>query len=136
MKIGTATLDFSKPHVLRNEREFRAAIREIDALLDADVARGSEAYNRLEFLSVLVAAYEDEHEPPMRETSPQELVLFALEQQGKTRSELVPLLGSKSLVSDFLNGKRDLSINQIRRLVSELRIPADLLLKPAVATRR
>lgn len=136
MKTGTATLDFSKPHVLRNEREYRAAIREIDALLDADVARGSEGYNRLEFLSVLVAAYEDEHEPPMPETSPQELVLFALEQQGKTRADLVPLLGSKSLVSDFLNGKRDLSINQIRRLVSELRIPADLLLKPAVATRR
>jgi HTH-type transcriptional regulator/antitoxin HigA len=88
----------------------------------------------LEFLSVLVAAYEDEHEPPMPETSPQEVVLFALEQQGKTRADLVPLLGSKSLVLEFLNGKRDLLLNQIRRLVSEFRIPADLLLKPSALT--
>ena len=132
--MGTTALDFRKPHVLRNEKEYRAAVREIDALLDADP--GSEAYDRLEFLSVLVAAYEDEHEPPMPKTSPQEVVLFALEQQGKTRPDLVPLLGSKSLVSDFLNGKRDLSVNQIRRLVSELRIPADLLLKPVARARR
>ena len=63
-------------------------------------------------------------------------VLFALEQQGKARADLVPLFGSKSLVSDFLNRKRDLSLNQIRRLVSELGIPADLLLKPATRARR
>src|SRR5438874_13380744 len=134
--MGTPALDFRKPHVLRNEKEYRAAVREIDALLDADPTPGSEAYDRLEFLSVLVAAYEDEHEPPMPKTSPQEVVLFALEQQGKTRPDLVPLLGSKSLVSDFLNGKRGLSVNQIRRLVSELRIPADLLLKPVARARR
>lgn len=136
MKTATAILDFSQPHVLRNEKEYRAAVREIDALLDADAAPGSKAYDRLEFLSVLVAAYEDEHEPPMPETSPQQAVLFALEQQDKTRRDLVLLLGSKSLVSDFLNGKRDLSVNQIRRLVSELGIPAELLLKPAALARR
>jgi HTH-type transcriptional regulator/antitoxin HigA len=132
--MGTPALDFRKPHVLRNEKEYRAAVREIDALLDADLAPGSDAYDRLEFLSVLAAAYEDEHEPPMPETSPQEVVLFALEQQGKTRADLVPLLGSKSLVLEFLNGKRDLLLNQIRRLVSEFRIPADLLLKPSALT--
>jgi HTH-type transcriptional regulator/antitoxin HigA len=136
VRVGTPTLDFRKPHLLRNEKEYRAAVREIDALLDAGPAPGSEAYDRLEFLSVLVAAYEDEHEPPMPEAPPQEVVLFALEQQGKTRADLIPLLGSKSLVSDFLNGKRDLSVNQIRRLVRELRIPADLLLKPVRLTRR
>jgi HTH-type transcriptional regulator/antitoxin HigA len=90
----------------------------------------------LEFLSVLVAAYEDEREPPMPETAPQDVVLFALEQQGKTRADLVALFGSKSLLSDFLNRKRDLSLNQIRRLVSELRIPAELLLKPGAVRRR
>ena len=70
--IRTPALDFRKPHVLRNEKEYRSAAREIDALLDADPARGGEAYERLQLLSVLVAAYEDEHEPPMSETSPQE----------------------------------------------------------------
>ena len=134
--MGTPALDFRKPHLLRNEKEYRAAVREIDALLDADPAARTEAYDRLEFLSVLVAAYEDEHEPPMPDAAPQDIVLFALEQQGKTRADLVPLFGSKSLLSDFLNRKRDLSLNQIRRLVSELRIPAELLLQPTAARRR
>jgi hypothetical protein len=56
-------LDFAKPHVLRNAQEHRDAVREIDALLDADPRRGSEEYERLELLSVLVEAYEDEHFP-------------------------------------------------------------------------
>jgi antitoxin component HigA of HigAB toxin-antitoxin module len=60
--LATA-LDFRKPHVLRNAREYRAAVAEIDRLLDADPKRGSEAYDRLEFLSVLVQAYEDAHDP-------------------------------------------------------------------------
>lgn len=47
-------LDFSRPHVLRNAREYKAAVAEIDRLLDMDPKRGSEEYDRLEFLSVLV----------------------------------------------------------------------------------
>lgn len=47
-------LDFSTPHVLRNTREYRAAVAEIDRLLDADPKRGTVEHDRLEFLSVLV----------------------------------------------------------------------------------
>ena len=46
-------LDFTKPRVLRTEAEYEAAVAEIDALLDADPIAGSEACDRLEFLSVL-----------------------------------------------------------------------------------
>lgn len=51
-------LDFTTSHVLRDEREYEAALAEIERLLDADVERGSEGYDRLEFLSVLVEHYE------------------------------------------------------------------------------
>jgi hypothetical protein len=54
-------LDFSKPGVLRTEGEHSVAVAEIDALLDAEPAEGSETNDRLEFLSVLVAAYEAHH---------------------------------------------------------------------------
>ena len=59
----STVLDFSTPHVLRNSKEYRAAVTEIDRLLDADPKRGTAAGDRLEFLSVLVEAYEDEHDP-------------------------------------------------------------------------
>lgn len=123
------TLSFTKPHVLRNRREYKAAVAEIDALLDLDPKRGSEAYERLEFLSVLVQAYEDEHDPvDDTDSTPQSVVAFMLEQQGKARSDLAPLLGGKGRVSEFFSGKRRLSIEQIKALRDELGIPADLLI--------
>lgn len=123
------TLSFTKPHVLRNLREYKAAVAEIDALLDLDPTRGSEAYERLEFLSVLVEAYEDEHYPiDERDGTPQSVVAFMLEQQGKTRSDLATLMGGKGRVSEFFSGKRRLSVEQIRSLRDELGIPADLLI--------
>lgn len=122
-------LDFSTPHVLRNAREYKAAVTEIDQLLDADPKRGTTAYDRLEFLSVLVEAYEDEHDPiDESHGSPQSIVAFMLEQQGKTRADLAPLMGGKARVSEFFSGKRRLSVEQIRALRDELGIPADLLI--------
>lgn len=122
-------LDFSKPHVLRNAKEFKAAVAELDRLADADPARGTEADDRLEFLAVLIEAYENEHNPVDEITgTPQSVVAFMLEQQGKTRTDLAPLMGGKGRVSEFFAGKRRLSIEQIRALRRELGIPADLLI--------
>ena len=128
--MASRLLDFSKPHVLRNSREYRTAIREIDELLDADPARGSEAFDRLEFLSVLVEAYEDEHDP-LDESggTPQSAVAFMLEQKGMTRTDLHPLMGGKARVSEFFSGKRRLSMEQSRSLRRELGLPADLLIE-------
>lgn len=126
--MATAVLDFTKPHVLRSAREYRAAVAEIDRLLDADTRRGTQDYDRLEFLSVLVEAYEDEHDPIDDSGTPREIVAFMLEQHGMTRADLVPILGSKSRVSEFFSGKRALSVSQMKALREELGIPADLLL--------
>ncbi len=126
--MTTATLDFTKPHVLRNAREYKAAVVEIDRLLDRDPKRGSEEYDRLRFLSVLVEAYEDEHDPIDETGTPQSMVAFMLEQAGMTRAELAPLLGGRNRVSEFFAGKRRLSIAQIKKLRDELGIPVDLLI--------
>ena len=127
--MSHTALDFSKPHVLRNAREYGAAVAEIDRLLDRDPARGSDAYDRLEFLSVLVADYEDRHEPLDEGGTPQSVVDFMLEQRGMTRAELAPLIGGRGRVSEFFAGKRRLSLAQIQSLKEALGIPADLLIE-------
>ena len=125
----TSILDFSKPHVLRNAREYNAAVAEIDGLLDSDPKRGSDEYARLEFLAVLVEAYENARDPiDERRGTPQSVVAFMLEQRGMTRSDLHTLMGGKARVSEFFAGKRRLSLEQVRSLHKELRIPADLLI--------
>ncbi len=123
----TTVLDFSKPHVLKSDAEYEAAIAEIERLVDADVEAGSEGYDRLEFLSVLVEHYEDERYP-MGAVTPQQAVRFMLEQKGLDRSDLDEVMGGKSRVSAFLNGKRELSKSQVEGLRRRLGIPADILL--------
>jgi HTH-type transcriptional regulator/antitoxin HigA len=125
---ATMTLDFSTPHVLRTVREYNAAVAEVDRLLDEKPKRGTPEYDRLEFLSVLIEAYENEHVPEPRNPTPQEAVDFFLEQHGMTRAELAPLMGGRSRVSDFFKGVRQLSTSQIKALRQKLGIPADLLL--------
>jgi len=123
----TTALDFSKPHVLRNDAEYEAAIAEIERLVDDDVEAGTEGYDRLEFLSVLVEHYEDERYP-MGAVTPQEAVTFMLEQKGLARSDLDDVMGGKSRVSEFLSGRRDLSKSQVEGLRRLLGIPAEVLL--------
>jgi HTH-type transcriptional regulator / antitoxin HigA len=122
-----ALLDFTEPHVLRNEKEYEAAILEIERLLDEDPQLGTTAYERLEFLSVLVEEYED-RVYPMDAVSPQQAVSFMMEQKGLTRSNLNDLMGGSSRVSEFFSGKRDLSKTQVEALRRHLGIPADVLL--------
>lgn len=125
--VSKGLLDFSKPHVLRSEAEYDAAIAEIERLLDEEVEPGREGYDRLEFLSVLVEHYEDERYP-MGTVTPQQAVSFMLEQKGLVRSDLDAVMGGKSRVSEFLSGKRDLSRSQVEGLRRLLGIPADVLL--------
>jgi HTH-type transcriptional regulator/antitoxin HigA len=120
-------LDVSKPHVLRTVEEYDAAIAEIERLLDEGSEAGTEAFDRLELLSLLVEHYEEEHYP-MGTVSPQEAVSFMLEQKGLTRADLEEVMGGKSRVSEFFSGKRELSKSQVEVLRSMLGIPADILL--------
>lgn len=87
--------------------------------------RGSEEDDRLQFLSVLVEAYDDDHDPlDESKGTPQSVVAFMLEQHGMTRADLHGPMGGKTRVSEFFAGKRALSVAQIRALHKELGIPA------------
>jgi HTH-type transcriptional regulator/antitoxin HigA len=123
----TTMLDFSRPHILRSEAEYDAAIIEIERLLDEDPQAGSEGYERLEFLSLLVEHYEDEHYP-MGPVTPQDAVTFMLEQKGLSRADLHDVMGGKSRVSEFFSGKRELSKSQIEGVHQLMGIPTDVLL--------
>ncbi len=120
--------------IIRNETEYSAAVEEIDRLLDADPATGSEEHDRLEFLSVLVQAYEDAHLPLDELTTPREVVDFMLGQKGLSACDLEEWLGGKPNASEFLQGVKELSLRQIEILRAKLGIPADLLIQRDLST--
>ena len=59
-------------------------------------------------------------------------IKFRMEQQGLTRKDLEPLIGTRTRVAEVLNRKRSLSIGMIRRLHKALGISADVLIRPSL----
>jgi len=112
---------------IRSEADHDEALREVDRLWGAKL--GTPKGDRLDVLITLIESYEDEHYP-MNPPDPIEAIKFRMEQQGLTRKDLEPLIGTRTRVAEVLNRKRNLSIAMIRRLNAELGIPAEILLRP------
>lgn len=125
----SVSLDFTHPHVLRDEAEFEAAVVRVDELLDIDPPPGSTEHDELEFLSVLIEAYEQEATHDWGDPSPQEIVDEMAQVHSLSRGELAMLLGGRSRLSDFLKGVRALSKGQALALRERLHIPLDLLIR-------
>lgn len=111
---------------IKTERDCAAALREIEGLMDAKP--GTAEGDRLEALSILVAAYEDAHHP-IEPPDPIEAILFCMDQRGLTRADLARYLGGRGRVSEVLNRRRPLTLPMIRRLHAGLGIPADVLVR-------
>jgi HTH-type transcriptional regulator / antitoxin HigA len=62
---------------------------------------------------------------------PIKAIKFLMEQQGLTRKDLEPIIGTRSRIAEVLNRKRGLSIDMIRRLHERLGISADVLIRPS-----
>ncbi|MEQ1614013.1 MAG: helix-turn-helix domain-containing protein [Hyphomicrobiaceae bacterium] len=113
---------------IRTEADHAAAMKEIERLWGAK--SGTRAGDRLDVLATLVDAYEAQHFP-IAPPDPIDAIRFRMEQQGLTRKDLEPMIGSRTRVSEVLNRKRGLSIEMIRRLRAGLGIPADVLVGPS-----
>ena len=81
----------------------------------------------MEVLATLIESYEAKHHP-IDPPDPIDAILFRLEQMGLTRADLVPIIGSRSRVSEVLNRRRDLTVAMIVRIREKLGIPADVLI--------
>jgi HTH-type transcriptional regulator / antitoxin HigA len=113
---------------IRTEADHEAAMTEIERLWGAK--SGTPDGDRLDILATLVDAYEAVQyvsDAP----DPIDAILFCMEQQGLTRKDLEPFIGSRARVAEVLNRKRGLSIDMIRRLSEGLGIPADILIRPS-----
>lgn len=118
--------------VINSKKEYRKALKTIERLFDAKP--GSEEHDALEVLALLVDDYE-RRTFPIEEPDPVAAIRFRLEQAGMEPKDLVPILGSRSRVSEILNHKRSLTVEMVRRLFDELHIPMEALI-PRTAEAR
>lgn len=112
---------------IRSARDYKAAVRAVDELLDAGAADESHALADLvATLGELIADYEaDRYVLP--DATGIEALRFMMEQHGLRQSDL-PEIGSQGVVSEVLSGKRDLNARQIRALAQRFGVgPAAFL---------
>jgi HTH-type transcriptional regulator / antitoxin HigA len=117
---------------IRTEEDYEAALVTVEQLWGAKL--GTPDGDRLDVLATLIDAFESEHfpfDPP----DPIEAIRFRMEQQGLSRKDLEPLIGTRTRVAEVLNRKRNLSIAMIRRLHERLGIPAEVLIRPTRRTK-
>jgi HTH-type transcriptional regulator/antitoxin HigA len=119
-----------KTKILKTEQEYNdaceriyALIKSTENLIEPDSTEGEE----LELLSLLVENYEHEHYP-IDVPNPIEAIKFRLDQMNLKQSDIAPLLGGKTRVSEVLNGKRPLTLKMITLLNRYLGIPLESLI--------
>lgn len=112
---------------IRTEQDHEAALDEIETLMAA--SPGTPDGDRLDVLSTLVEAYEDEHHA-IDAPDPVALIEFVMEQRGLDRAAVGKFIGGRGRVSEVLARKRALSLPMIRKLHSGLGLPATVLVRP------
>jgi HTH-type transcriptional regulator/antitoxin HigA len=113
---------------IHSEDDYRQAMQMLGLLWGA--AEGSPESDQLDILATLIEKYEEENFP-MDLPDPVDAILFRMEQQGLSRRDLEPMLGTRNRVSEVLNRRRGMSIEMIRALHEGLKIPAEVLIKPS-----
>ena len=113
---------------IKTKADHKAALAEVSELWGA--RSGTPRGDRLDVLATLIDAYETEHFP-IDPPDPIEAIKFRMEQQGLTRKDIEPLIGTRTRVAEVLNRRRGLSIGMIRRLHEGLGISAEVLIGSA-----
>ena len=120
---------------IRNEEDYEEALARIGDLLEELSGPDGQIENpnhpsrlELEVLSDLVEVYESKT-VDVGLPSAIEAIEFRMDQQGLTRRDLIPFIGSSAKVSEVLSGKRPITMSMARALHRHLGIPAEILLQ-------
>ena len=106
---------------IRNEREYDAAVNRLNALLDEiGTNERHPLYGLLDTLGTLIHAYEEKHYP-MPDVSGAEMLRYFMEEHELRQSDLSEI-GSQGVVSEILNGTRELNVRQIRALAKRFHV--------------
>ncbi|MGM0531479.1 MAG: helix-turn-helix domain-containing protein, partial [Bacteroidota bacterium] len=111
------------------EQEYNEACERIYKLInssDKSIEPDSPEGEELELLALLVEKYEQENHS-MEAPDPIEAIKFRMEQMNLRQTDIAPLFGGKTRVSEVLNRKRPLTLRMIVLLNRYLGIPLESL---------
>ena len=115
------------PKVIRTEAENEAALQIVEKLMHSSqlTPEEDELYN---LLIILIEKFEQEYYQPGATSTPHSMLNFLMEQRGIKQVDLVGIIGSKGVVSEVVNGKREISKAQAKALGEFFNIDAGLFI--------
>jgi HTH-type transcriptional regulator / antitoxin HigA len=114
---------------LRSEKDYDAALAEIEQYFVKPPKRGTPDADRFDLLALVIEDYERKAWP-IDPPSPVDAIRYRMETGGFTQSDLGRLLGSRQRASDVLRCRRGLTMQMAWRLHREWGIPAEALIQP------
>lgn len=100
---------------IHDENEYDHAVELLNGLIDeVGTDEHHPLYELLDTLGTLIHAYEDEHHS-IEGSSGVDVLKYLIDEHSLKQSDLVEI-GSQGVVSEVLNGKRQLNVRQIQAL--------------------
>lgn len=99
-----------------DEAHYAQALKTVGELMDVLAAdEDSSVAGLVELLAERIRAYEERVHPWPDTATPAQVLRFLMDAHGLKQADLADI-GSQGVVSEILNGKRDLNVRQIGRL--------------------
>jgi HTH-type transcriptional regulator/antitoxin HigA len=112
-----------QPAKPRNRQELAEMTALLETLAANETAQTPAMERFIETITALVMQYEEEIQPDP-EASPAGILKYLMEERGLRQADLVPILGSKSYVSQILSGHRPIGRDAARRLAEHFHVSA------------
>lgn len=112
------------PHVIRTDEENERCIATLEVLLNRD-RLSSEEKELADLLTVLIEKYEERYRIQPSST-PAERVRHFMDAHGLKPADMLAVFGTKSVVSEVLSGKRELSKAHIRALSKRFNVSPEI----------
>ena len=110
---------------IKNEEGYQKALVSAEKLWSAK--KNTDEGDQLELLLMTIDAYEAEHYP-IPKLNPIDAIKYRMEENDLNQVDLVKYFGTKSRVSEVLNGKKQLTLKMAKSLYNDFGIPAESLL--------
>ncbi|KMN24090.1 transcriptional regulator [Pseudomonas sp. FSL R10-1350] len=110
-----------------NEADYDQLVEALDELTDR--IGDDESHPLMSLVDIIgdwVEAYDLEHRP-MPKVSGVDVLRSVMQEHGLNQSDL-PGVGTQSVVSEILSGKRQLNVRQIRWLADHFKVPVEMFI--------
>jgi HTH-type transcriptional regulator/antitoxin HigA len=109
-----------QPQVIQSETDYHKALTALETLLDKGEMLTLEESAIANLLAALIEDYEEQNLEPfdLETVAPHDILRHLMNAKDLKQADLVPLIGSRGLVSEIVNGKRAISKTQAKLLGS------------------